>query len=83
MQTYRCDVCGEYTERNLSIVFHDSLYSAGSVDLCPRCMSVAIDEFRNHISSPYYGEARKRFDEIETRLNMVTVRIEKGGDETL
>lgn len=48
MIAYRCDVCGEYTERNLSIVFHDSLYSAGSVDLCPRCMSEAIDEFRNH-----------------------------------
>ena len=70
MQVNRCDMCGDYTERELTVTFNDSLYLAGSVDLCPRCMGIVMDEFRKHISSPYYGEDCKRIEQIERKLKL-------------
>lgn len=74
MQICRCDMCGDYTERELTVTFHDSLYSAGSVDLCPRCMEIVLDEFRKHISSPYYGEDCKRIEQIGEKLGLADAK---------
>lgn len=75
MHAYRCDICGDYTERDLTVVFHDSLYSAGSVDLCPRCMEIVLDDFKRHISSPYYGKDLERINQIEKGLGIKTIKI--------
>ena len=72
MQICRCDMCGDYTERELTVTFHDSLYAAGSVDLCPRCMAVMLGDFKRHISSPYYGEDLERINQIEKGLELTT-----------
>lgn len=72
MQVYRCDICGDYTERDLTVVFHDSLYSAGSVDLCPRCMEIVLDEFVKHNSSLYYSKDYKRIEQIKKKLKLTT-----------
>lgn len=72
MQICRCDMCGDYTERELTVTFHGSLYAAGSVDLCPRCMAVMLDDFKRHISSPYYGEDLERINQIEKGLELTT-----------
>lgn len=76
MRAYRCDACGEYTERELSIVFHDSLYSAGSIDLCPRCMTAVLDNIRSRVPPRYYEfeGVRKNFDEIERKLNLKSIK---------
>lgn len=74
MQIYRCDMCGDCTERDLTVTFHDSLHAAGSVDLCPRCMEIVLDEFRKRISSPYYGEDCKRIEQIERRLKLTSIK---------
>ncbi len=83
MTAYRCDVCGEYTERDLTISFYDSLYSAGSVDLCPRCMTSVIDMIRGRVPSHYHEEARKSFNEIERKLNLKSTKNERIGDINL
>lgn len=72
MQVYRCDICGDYTERDLTVVFHDSLYSAGSVDLCPRCMKIVLDDFKRHISPSLYVKNLKMIEQIEKRLKLTT-----------
>lgn len=77
MQICRCDMCGDYTERELTVTFHDSLYSAGSVDLCPRCMAVMLDEFRRHISSPYYGKDLERINQIEKGLGLKIIETDR------
>ena len=74
MQIYRCDICGDYTEQELTVTFHDSLYSAGGVDLCPRCMEIVLDEFRKRISSPRYGEDCKRIEQIKRSLKLTSVK---------
>ena len=72
MHAYRCDICGDYTERDLTVVFHDSLYSAGSVDLCPRCMEIVLDDFKKHISPSLYVKNLKMIEQIEKRLKLTT-----------
>lgn len=74
MHAYRCDICGDYTERKLSISFYISIYKVGRVDLCPRCMAVMLDEFKRHISSPYYGEDLERINQIEKGLGLPDVQ---------